>query len=241
MSYAVLAASLLAAGPVPGREAQPREDGARWESLFSGAEGDIAKHWTWRAPKPRKVKKGKKPWTPGKWHVIADGSLECLPRCGYIWTKQKYGDFVLDLEFKVTPRCNSGLFLRSNPRNPVQAGMEIQILDSYGRKKPGTHDLAALYDCKAPSKNMAKKPGEWQRMILTANDNMIAVELNGERVLAVDLNQWTEARRNPDGTKNKFRTAYRDMPRIGHIGLQDHGRKLWFRNIRTKRLNRGGR
>jgi hypothetical protein len=52
----------------------------------------------------------------------------------------------------------------------------------------------------------------------------------------MDLNRWTTPHMNPDGTPNKFETAYKDMPRVGHIGLQDHGHKCWFRNIKIKPL-----
>ena len=41
---------------------------------------------------------------------------------------------------------------------------------------------------------------------------------------------------NPDGTKNKYANALKDFPREGHIGLQDHGGKVWYRNIRLKEL-----
>jgi hypothetical protein len=41
---------------------------------------------------------------------------------------------------------------------------------------------------------------------------------------------------NPDNTKNKFGRALKDFARIGYIGLQDHGRPVWYRNIRIKRL-----
>ena len=52
----------------------------------------------------------------------------------------------------------------------------------------------------------------------------------------MDLDQWTEANKNPDGSKNKFGTAYKDMPRKGFIGLQDHGNAVWYRNIKIKEL-----
>jgi len=61
--------------------------------------------------------------------------------------------------------------------------------------------------------------------------------LNGEQVIDVDLNEWTEAHKNPDGSKNKYDTAYKDMPRVGHIGFQDHGHSVSYRNIKIKHLN----
>jgi hypothetical protein len=62
------------------------------------------------------------------------------------------------------------------------------------------------------------------------------VVLNGEQIIDMNLDLWKEAGKNPDGTKNKFKTAYKDMPREGHIGFQDHGQELWFRNLRIKKL-----
>ena len=228
-SFTAARAAELPAGAAKGED--------QWMQLFDGSEESIAKHWRWRAPRPRKSKSGQI-IQPGKWHALEDGSLECLPRCGYIWTQEKFADFVIDFDFKVSKKCNSGLFFRTDPRNAVQGGMEIQILDSYGKKQAGKHDLAALYDCQAPTRNAAKPAGEWQHMTLTAIDSRLTVVLNGETVLEVDLNQWTEPRKNPDGSKNKFRRAYRDMPRTGHIGFQDHGHKVWFRNIRIKLLGK---
>ena len=55
----------------------------------------------------------------------------------------------------------------------------------------------------------------------------------------MDLNLWTEAGKNPDppdgpGTKNKFRTAYKDMSREGHLGFQYHGNPVWLKNLKIK-------
>jgi hypothetical protein len=61
--------------------------------------------------------------------------------------------------------------------------------------------------------------------------------LNGEQIIDMDLNKWTEAHKNPDGTPNKFTTAYKDMPRIGNIGLQYHGTPIWYKNLKIKSLD----
>lgn len=156
----------------------------------------------------------------------------------YLWTSRKYGDFILDLEFKVVEGTNSGIFFRtSDLKDPVYTGMEIQVCNSYGRdniSKTGT--AGAIYDCLEPSKNTIKKPGEWNRCILTCKGSRVSVVLNDERIIDMDLDEWATANKNPDNTKNKFGRALKDFARVGHIGLQDHGRPVSYRNIRIKRI-----
>ena len=162
-----------------------------------------------------------------KW-IAEDGTLTRKGKVGDIWSKERYGDFVLSLEFKT--RGNSGVFIRTdNPKNPVQTGIEIQVDKPRG---PSKHSVGALYDLVAPSKN-AGKDG-WNKLVVTAKGNLISVELNGEKICSMDLEQWTEASKNPDGSKNKFKTALKDFKREGHIGFQDHGADVAYRNISVK-------
>ena len=172
----------------------------------------------------------------GGWKV-EDGTLAWQKGCGYIWTEEQFGNFILDLEFKLSKGCNSGIFIRTaNIRNPVQTGIEVQILDSHGRK-PNKHTCGAIYDCLAPSTEATKPAGQWNHITITCKDNIIQVVLNGTKIIDMDLDKWTEPHKNPDGSRNKFRTAYKDMPRKGHIGFQDHGKPVWYRNIRIKPLD----
>jgi hypothetical protein len=60
--------------------------------------------------------------------------------------------------------------------------------------------------------------------------------LNGVLVFDVDVNDWPVAGKNPDGTPNKIKVAIKDKPRIGRIGLQNHGQVVWFNDIRGKSL-----
>jgi hypothetical protein len=82
-----------------------------------------------------------------------------------------------------------------------------------------------------------KPPGEWNRVVLTCDRNRISIELNGEKITAMDLDQWTQKGRRPDGTQHKFDIAYKDHPRRGYIGLQDHGAEIFFRNVKAKPLS----
>lgn len=184
---------------------------------------------------------------PDKSWVVEDGAI-ALKRADYdgkehnadyLWAKKPYGDFVLELEFKVPEKANSGVFLRtSDMSDPVYTGIEVQVNNSHGKPqltRGGT--VGAIYDCQAPSKNAARPPGEWQQMRVTCEGPKITVELNGEKVNEMDLNRWAEPNRNPDGSENKFPRALKDFSRKGYIGLQDHGRPVWYRSVRVQELN----
>lgn len=170
---------------------------------------------------------------PGSWSM--EDNVLTRHGGGYIWTKERYGDFILDLEYKVSEGANSGVFFRTyDLKDVTHTGIEVQIHETTDGAKFGM--CGAIYDCLAPSKNVAKKAGEWNHYTIICKANKINVILNNEPIIDMDLNLWTEPHKNPDGTKNKFRIAYKDMAREGHIGLQDHGQALWFRNLKIKKL-----
>ncbi|MHC4581608.1 MAG: family 16 glycoside hydrolase [Planctomycetota bacterium] len=174
-------------------------------------------------------------WQMSQW-AIKDHTLTRGPkrRSGMIWSKERFGDFILDLEFKT--EGNSGIFFRTdNTKNPVQTGIEIQVYKRVA--KPTTHSCGAVYDALAPSKEMTKD-GQWNHITITAHDNEIDITLNGEPIIDMDLNERTQAGWNagPPRTKNNFKTALKDFKREGHIGFQDHGADVWYRNVRIKRL-----
>jgi hypothetical protein len=191
-------------------------DTGDWITLFDGKSLDA-----WQKP------------AADKWK-ISDGVLAQEKRCGNLWTKYVFGDFILDLEVKCAKNTNSGIFLRG----PVRGwhGLEIQVLNSFGDRKRGKHDMGAMYDCLAPSMAAEKPTGEWNRMVILFVGNSLKIVLNDKSIIDTDLNQWTEANKNPDGSANKFDWALKDLPKTGHIGLQDYGVPVWYRNIRIKRL-----
>jgi len=60
--------------------------------------------------------------------------------------------------------------------------------------------------------------------------------MNDKQIIDMDLSDWPQAHLNKDGTKNKFNTAYKDTAREGVFGFQDHGKPVWYRNIKVKKL-----
>lgn len=167
--------------------------------------------------------------------VLNDGVLSISETPGgMLWSKKAYGNFTITLEYKTSEKCNSGLFFRTNPRNPVQEGFEIQIASD--GLYSGKHIVGSLFDAKEPSVAAGKPDGEWNVMTLTCEGPSVFVVLNGQDVLELNLDDWTTAHLNPDGSKNKFKTALKDLPRQGHFALQYHGHPIWYRNISIKQL-----
>jgi len=168
---------------------------------------------------------------PDGW-VIEEGVLVRKKKTGYIWSKERFGDFILDFEFNTDG--NSGLFFRTdNVKSCVQTGFEMQINKA---NTTGKHGVGAIYDCVAPSKNTAKEG--WNHAVLTCIGPKVQVEMNGETIVDMDLDKWDTAQQNPDGTKNKFRRALKDYKRDGHIGFQEHGAVVRLRNIKIKVLDK---
>ncbi len=153
---------------------------------------------------------------------------------------QQWSNFVLSLDFKISKGCNSGIFVRTASLVPVQSkdvgynGIEVQLLDS---TTADYHDTGAIYDLSRPTKNAMKPVGEWNHIEVTCNGGLIDVVLNSEKVNHIDLDQFTEPNKRPDGTPHKFNTAYKQHPHRGYLGLQDHGADCWFKNIKLRPLN----
>jgi hypothetical protein len=221
---ALLATTAAGRAQTKDNELTPQEIKDGWQLLFDGKE---AKKWMLPNGKPL-------PAT----HV-QEGCIN-PHKCGASWTyyDAKFGDFVLSLDFKIDPKCNSGVFFRvANPKDEVYSGFEMQVLDHGIVKELSRNDCGAIYDCLAPSKNVMKKAGEWNHVEITANKNLIKVVMNGEQIIDMDLDKWTEVGKNPDGSKNKFKKAIKDFERVGYIGVQEHGENCWYKNIKIKPLS----
>ncbi len=164
-------------------------------------------------------------WRPtGKaaaWSVHG-GMIECNGEGGgWLLTEKQYEDYVLKLQYKVSPGCNSGVAIRCKPRKPGFSGMELQILDDFGGA-PSIHSCMAVYSSIAPTKNMNRPAGRWNDVEVTCRGRRLRVVWNGEVVHDVDLDTHRELT---------------DRVPCGHIGVQDHGNYVWFRNIAIRPLD----
>ncbi|MGB7284767.1 MAG: DUF1080 domain-containing protein [Candidatus Acidiferrum sp.] len=177
--------------------------------------------------------------TPANWKV-EHGYFEVVPKTGYIYTKQAFGDCQLHVEFREpTPphgdsqeRGNSGVFLMGL--------YEVQVLDSYKNKTYADGQAAALYGQYPPLVNASRPPGQWQwydivfhgprfdrsgKLIRKAH---VTVFHNG--VLVQDSVELTGP------TENGARPPYKAHPEKLPLGLQDHGDPVRFRNIWIREL-----
>lgn len=148
---------------------------------------------------------------------------------GWLMTEKEYGDFELRLEFRVPKGGNSGVALRSPMMgDPAYTGMEIQILDDAAHK--GIKDwqqTGSIYGVVAPSSVPNKPLGEWNRYRIVCKGTKVVIELNGKKVVDADL----------EDHKEKHGKAHPGILRTkGHLGIQDHGGKVEFRNLYVKEL-----
>lgn len=222
--FALAAATFLAPQPAENNlTEQEQKDG--WLLLF---DGKTTKGWM--SPKGTSLPVS---------HV-QDGSLNPHP-CDYMLVYEKpLENFVLSLDCKISPKCNSGIFVWTKSLTPREGkdvgfnGLEIAIDATEG---PGFHTTGAIYDLVATEVNAMKPVGEWNHIEVTCDRSLIDVEVNGRRVSRINLDEWKELNKRPDGSAHKFDVAYKDHPRKGYIGLQDHGSDCWYRNIKLRPLS----
>ena len=159
--------------------------------------------------------------------TVQDGVIVCEGRGGgFLRYDKKLADFVVHVEFRMTKGCNSGLGIRgvvfdgSRKTRPSIAGYEMQIVDDAGRP-PGKHSSGSLYRYVAPKTNATRPAGEWNVVEIECRGPKIHVTMNGQTIH--DLDQTTI-----DAIKAK--------PLSGYFSVQDHGKRIEYRNIRLKEL-----
>ena len=202
-------------------ELTKEEQDAGWQLLFNGTD-----HAGW------KCNNGKKIATP-----VEDGALLPYKSGGYVIIHEKqFGDFVFKCEVKMTPpHCNSGIFFRiGDPKTPVYTGFEVQVY----KGGTGMHDFGAIYDLVPASKNLLNGPGKWDTVEIKCQGPKVSVKVNGTEVAKMNCDEWPEKRLRPDGSKHKFGVAVKDLPRKGYLGFQDHGHKVWYKNVKILDLSK---
>ncbi len=186
-------------------------------------------------------------WTPifdgqtlrgwiGKGYEVTEGALVCTPQGSFLRTEKEYGDFLLDLEFKMKPGTNNGIGLRyPGTGDPAYTGMEIQVLDDRHAKfheksdeiKPWQYH-GSVYGVEASTQcqqSHLKPLGEWNHQQILCIGDHVKVTLNGEVITDVFLT----------GKKPLHDAAHPGLERTtGHICFCGHADYIAYRHIRVR-------
>jgi hypothetical protein len=217
-------ASVMAQGTSPPNTLTPAEQKAGWRLLF---DGQTTKGWRSYATDSM----------PDGWQVV-DGALTRVSRAGDIITREKFRDFELVVDWMVPPGANSGIFYRAALGSEAiyWSAPEYQVLDD-ARHADGKNLLTSagsVYGLYPAIPGVARPPGEWNTARIVVRGNHVEHWLNGKQFAAYELGgeEWKAKVK-----ASKF-AAWPDYGKAseGHIGLQDHGDRVAFRNIKLRVL-----
>lgn len=206
-----------------------------WELLF---DGQSAEHW--RGYNMDQI--------PVNGWVVENGILQFNPADNGNWTanldiitKKTYEDFEFKIDWMIEEGGNSGIFYHvlEQERAIYWSGPEYQILDNENHPDSdqgvnGNRKAGSLYDLIPADPQNTKPFGEWNSVRIVSDGPMIQHWQNGEKV--VEYERWTR-----DWFDMLHESKFNCYPefgaiRSGHIGLQDHGDVVKFRNIKIRTL-----
>jgi hypothetical protein len=136
---------------------------------------------TWREGSPVKLFNGRdlSNWLPmvsGRelgW-TVKDGFMTNVAGANNLVSKEKFWNFRLHAELRLSSHSNSGIGLRGR--------YEVQVLEDYGRP-PSEKINGSVYSRIAPTANASKRAGEWQTYDITLVGRQVTVVLNGQKII----------------------------------------------------------
>lgn len=221
---AATAGGQAAADSIPLNTLTDAEREAGWTLLFDGHSLD-----GWRGYNRDDALEG---W------AAQDGSLARVSAGGDLITEGEFGDFELSLEWRVGEAGNSGVFYRAAVGEEwiYHSAPEMQVLDDAGHRD-GQNPLTRAgsnYGLHASLPDVVHPAGEWNLARIVVDGDRVEHWLNGKKVVEYDLGsaEWEAL-----VAKSKFVEwpAYGRASR-GHIGLQDHGDPVWYRNMKVREI-----
>lgn len=250
-----------------GKDTAKEGSQVRWRNLrikelantLSDAEKKAGWKLLWNGRNTRGWRGAKTDGFPKQGWKIEDGVLTVLESGGGesvsggdIVTRDRYTDFELRLDFRITPGANSGIKYFCQPNlDPVTGtgakaktgsaiGLEFQILDDElhpdaKKGRDGNRTVGSVYDLiTADSTKQPSEIGEWNTAYVLSRDGHIEHWLNGTKVVEFE-------RGSPEFRKIVARSKYKNIPGFGewpdgHILLQDHGNTVSFRSIKLRVL-----
>lgn len=212
----------------PANQLTPQEEADGWMLLF---DGESTEHW-------RGYNMDRFPdeaWT------AEEGTLVFIPGQGSgldIITKEQFGSFEFTAEWKIEEGGNSGILhhvVEQSDQAIYWSGLEMQLLDNAAYTDLMESQYAgSLYELQAADPQNAKPAGEWNSVTIISDGPLLQYWQNGEKI--VETHRWTAAWYEMiRGTKFECHPSFGNAPE-GHIGLQDHGDGVAFRNLKIREL-----
>ena len=208
-----------------------KDNDYEWIALFDGSNVDA-----WRGINSDKF--------PDAGWKVEDGLLVFQrdeKRAGDIITKDEFSNYVLELDFKLSKSANSGIkyfVVEEMTKGTGGLGLEYQLLDDANHPdakngRNGNRTSASLYDLIAADVNKPTVPiDQWNTSRIVSDGPHVEHWLNGMKVLEYERGSQ-EYLDIVATSKYKNIKDFGQAP-SGHILLQDHGDKVWFRNIRIR-------
>jgi hypothetical protein len=206
------------------------EKKAGWVLLFDGKSMN-----QWRGFRKEQV--------PASWQ-IEDGAITLAGKgAGDIITRNQYQNYEFSIDWKISEGGNSGIIYNVSEDPQYKAtyhtGPEMQVLDNERHPdakqgKNGNRQAGANYDLMPVSTPAVKPAGQWNTAKLVVNNGHVEHWLNGKKVVEYQLGspQWEALVK---GSKFATMPGYGRIKK-GHIALQDHGDKVWYKNIKIRPL-----
>lgn len=178
-----------------------------------------------------------------KWAVEEGAIVLKEGGAGDIVTDEQYGDFELELEWKIAEGGNSGIMyhVQEDPKFKATyaTGPEVQVLDDERHPdakqgKNGNRVAGSLYDMLAPTEKATKPAGQWNKIRIVVNDGKAEHYMNGTKIVEYPTKgaQWDKM---VEGSKFKGWEGFGKFD-TGHIALQDHGDVVMYKNIKIRPL-----
>ncbi len=192
-----------------------------WSLLFDGQSLE-----QWRSYQEEELSDG---W------ASENGCLTRVAWAGDVVSRDQFENFELKLEWRISDSGNSGIFILGDEQGSSihQTGLEMQVLDNVGHWDASnpTHRSGAYYDMIAPDHDTTQAVGHWNKVHILSRGDQVEFWLNGRQTASFELGS-SEWEAQYQASKFTDRPRYGSL-RKGHIGLQDHWDKVWYRNIRV--------
>lgn len=163
---------------------------------------------------------------------VEDGMIVCAGSGGgWLGTEREYGDFELQLQYRLTPGGNSGIYIRAPEAGHIsRVGMEIQVLDDPHPRYAKLNNYqytGAIYHVVGPTEKCGKPAGEWNDLTIVAKGRQVQVSLNGKKIVDANLDEYLKNEAIAKEHTGLARTS-------GRIGLQSHTDRVEFRKLRVR-------